>query len=64
MSIKVFDTDANDMPHAVNVRGESCTVQIERGNFIQEVRLTIDEAQVLREELARWLFRAGEDDRG
>jgi hypothetical protein len=55
-NIRVFDTDANELPHAVNVRGERCTIQLDRGNFTQELRLTVDEAQVLREELATWLF--------
>lgn len=58
MSVEVLDSDAEDMPYAVNVRGEVCTIRVSRGNFSTEVRLTVDEAQVLREELAKWLFHS------
>lgn len=57
MDVRVFDTDVEDLPHAVKVRGEVCTIQIERPNFVQEIRLTVDAAQVLREQLERWLFK-------
>jgi predicted DNA-binding ribbon-helix-helix protein len=61
MSIEVFDTDADDMPHAVTVRGEVCTIRHERGNFSSELRLTVDEAQVLREKLTNWLFHSEDE---
>lgn len=62
MSIEVFDTDGDDRPNAVSVRGEVCTIQLTRDTFSSEMLLTVDEAQVLREELTKWLFRGGDTD--
>lgn len=58
MSVDVYDSDASQMPYAVTTLGEVCTIRVQRGNFATVVRLTVDEAQVLREKLSYWLFHS------
>jgi excinuclease UvrABC ATPase subunit len=56
--VAVIDTDPLDLPGKV-ARGETCEIHFMGKTVTTVVNITVDEAQVLREQITRWLFKDG-----